>query len=127
MKKTYVVRSEEGEYWCGLGKWDKKLRKAQIFTSTQFADRVVYRYKEINPTIVEVRLEIVSETLTNADRIRSMSDEELAQAIYQGISSDACDYCKENDHHCTGHTCQGKADAAVILEWLQQPAEEVQK
>ena len=37
---------------------------------------------------------------TNADRIRAMSDEALAQAIYQGISSDACDYCKENDHHC---------------------------
>ncbi len=64
-------------------------------------------------------------TLTNADRIRAMSDEELAQLIYQGISSDACDYCKENDHHCTGRTCQGKADAEVILEWLRQPAEEV--
>lgn len=64
--------------------------------------------------------------MTNADRIRSMSDEELAQAIYQGISSDPCDYCKENDHHCTGHTCQGKADAEVILEWLQRPVEEAQ-
>ena len=61
--------------------------------------------------------------MTNADRIRAMSDEELAQAIYQGISSDACDYCKENDCHCTGHACQGKADAEVILEWLQQPVE----
>lgn len=84
MKKTYVVRSDAGGYWCGLGKWDKQLRKAQIFTSTQFADRVVYRYKEINPTIVEVRLEIVSETPTNADRIRAMSDEELAQAEQDG-------------------------------------------
>ena len=63
---------------------------------------------------------------TNGDRIRAMSDEEIAEAIYHGISSDACDYCKENDHHCTGHTCQGKAGKEVILEWLQQPAE-VQK
>lgn len=62
---------------------------------------------------------------TNGDRIRTMSDEEIAEAIDHGISSDACDYCKENDHHCTGHTCQGKADKEVILEWLQQPAEEV--
>lgn len=65
-------------------------------------------------------------TMTNADRIRAMNDEELAQAIYQGVSSDACDYCKENNAHCTGHTCQGKAAAEVILEWLQQPAKEAQ-
>ena len=74
----------------------------------------------------EFNQKVINAPPTNADRIRAMSDEELAQAIYQGISSDACDYCKENDHHCAGHTCQGKADAEVILEWLQQPAEEVQ-
>ena len=113
MKKTYVVRSEEGEYWCGLGKWDKQLRKAQIFTSTQFADRVVYRYKEINPTIVEVRLEIVSETLTNADRIRSMSDEELANMLTDfsnnggWVTETGREICYERH-----------------LEWLKQPAEE---
>ena len=61
---------------------------------------------------------------TNADRIRSMSDEELAEVIYNGISSDPCDYCKHNNLHCDGSPCKGKSHTEVVVEWLQQPAEE---
>ena len=61
---------------------------------------------------------------TNGDVIRSMSDEEMGQWIYDGISSDACDYCKHNDYNCNGSPCRGKAHTEVIVEWLQQPAEE---
>ena len=61
---------------------------------------------------------------SNAERIRSMSDEELAESIYNGISSDACDYCKHNNLHCDGSPCRGKAHTEIIVEWLQQIAEE---
>lgn len=63
-------------------------------------------------------------TQTNAEHIRSMSDEELAEVIYNGISSDPCDYCKHNNLHCEGSPCREKAHTEVIVEWLQQPAEE---
>lgn len=38
---------------------------------------------------------------TNADRIRAMSDEELAEQIINGISSDPCDCCEHN-HGASG-------------------------
>lgn len=62
------------------------------------------------------------ELITNADSIRSMTDEELAEVIYNGISSDPCDYCKHNNLHCDGSPCRGKAHTEIIVEWLQQPA-----
>ena len=48
---------------------------------------------------------------TNADRIRAMSDEELANIV-------VCPHCKTNWDKCTDDcfTCR--------LEWLKQPAEE---
>ena len=61
---------------------------------------------------------------TNADRIRAMSDEELAEWIRNGISSDACDYCKHNNFHCDGTPCMDKSEAETIIEWLRQPAKE---
>ena len=59
---------------------------------------------------------------TNADRIRSMSDEELADYIF-GVSvhekpcvlcSDDCDFCELTDEECKNRT----------LEWLQSEVEE---
>ena len=64
--------------------------------------------------------------MTNADRIRAMSDEELAKWILDGVSSDACDYCgHKNEEFCDGSPCRGAQDKDVIIAWLQQPAEEV--
>ena len=40
--------------------------------------------------------------MTNYERISNMNVEELAMAIYNGISSDPCDYCKHNNLHCNG-------------------------
>ena len=62
---------------------------------------------------------------TNADRIRCMSDEELAEWIYNGVSSDPCDYCEHNNGYCDGAPCKGKAHTEIIAERLKQPAEEV--
>ena len=59
-----------------------------------------------------------SQKPSNADKIRSMSDEELAQMLTVGKGTFACFKCQEfGDGECSmkcGERC---------LEWLQQPAE----
>jgi hypothetical protein len=58
--------------------------------------------------------------MTNADRIREMSDEELAEWINDtGVICNLCAYQKECDAHCSRETC-----IEGIAKWLQQPAEE---
>lgn len=57
---------------------------------------------------------------TNADKIRDMSDEELAKFLCNfrscGSSEHPCDGCK-SEHYChTGHN--------GMIDWLLQPAEE---
>ena len=49
--------------------------------------------------------------MTNGDRIRQMSDEELARAL---VNWD-CEMCSKN----ADVTCDGKCGAGV-LEWLKQ-------
>ena len=63
---------------------------------------------------------------TNADRIRSMSDEELATHLHD-IGWD-CHLCAEhgrldNDPLLRGEKCDEKC-VEHCLEWLKQPAEE---
>lgn len=53
--------------------------------------------------------------MTNADRIRAMSDEELASLI-MGIPDYPC------DEKIPAGECDEKCEKC-ILEWLQQPAE----
>ena len=68
-------------------------------------------------------------TMTNADRIRSMSDEELA-AVMMGIGSmeDKIHFC-QNLQECDEllETTDGGPEEkciGCILQWLQKPAEE---
>lgn len=60
-------------------------------------------------------------TMTNADRIRAMSDEELARFLADVSTSQTsrCDYCTYAKR-CTGKCIDG------VKDWLKQPAEEVQ-
>ena len=51
---------------------------------------------------------------TNADRIRSMTDEKLAELI----SSDFCEIICSPNTNCQYENCRGK-----ILNWLRQEAE----
>lgn len=60
--------------------------------------------------------EAVKSELTNGDKIRSMNDEELAQLILNGVSSDPCDYCIYNNAYCDGSPCRGKAEADTIID-----------
>ena len=62
-----------------------------------------------------------SQTPSNADRIRSMSDEELAMFLcnFRSYNADVyiCEGCKAEQYCHAGHT--------GTIDWLQQPAEKV--
>lgn len=55
----------------------------------------------------------------NADRIRAMSDEELAVFLSRGLK-EPCDYCQLAvfEGACTETLCED-----AMMKWLQQPAE----
>lgn len=70
-------------------------------------------------------LETVAQPMTNADRIRAMSDEELAEVIYKRIGGElTCGnlpQCKDdvdNDREIPDKRCIG-----CVLSWLRQPVE----
>ena len=58
---------------------------------------------------------------TNADRIRNMSDEELAELITGSLNFDCADYCDSFTQGCA-FNC-GKKDREIALKWLQSEAE----
>ena len=65
-------------------------------------------------------------TLTRADRIRAMSDEELAKAI---AGADWCEYCDQVQENGTCHAMElggplNQHCIAGCLKWLQKPVEE---
>ena len=60
---------------------------------------------------------------TNADRIRSMSDEEL-EAFLERVHENPCDACCGNWGQCRRNNAPEPICKNHFLEWLQQPAEE---
>ena len=58
-----------------------------------------------------------SQTPTNADRIRAMSDAQLVQMLTIGRGGFSCSKCAESED--CGQNCE-----VQCLKWLQQPAEE---
>ena len=60
---------------------------------------------------------------TNADRIRNMSDEELAELITGSLNFDCADYCDSFTQGCA-FNC-GKKDREIAVKWLQSEAEQV--
>lgn len=63
---------------------------------------------------------------TNADRIRAMSDEELASEMNQRSISTICDIVCQGDCKAiaTLNKTSGEVCKEIIMKWLQQPAEE---
>ena len=53
---------------------------------------------------------------TNADRIRSLSDEELAGWL---VDATVCERVCDEDEYCHGNECVKR-----VTDWLQQPAKE---
>ena len=70
--------------------------------------------------VVAFRNEQKKRVRTNADRIRAMSDEELAKFLCNFRS------CDSSEHPCNG--CQAELYCMIghngMIDWLQQPAEE---
>lgn len=65
----------------------------------------------------------VPKSVTNADRIRAMSDEELA-AFLERVHVDPCSACCDNLYWCRRNNAPEPICKNHFLEWLQQPAEE---
>ena len=58
---------------------------------------------------------------SNAQRIRNMDDEELAEFL---MDFDTCTYCDNSSaDECTYETCQ-EIGEPCLLEWLKQPVED---
>lgn len=62
--------------------------------------------------------------MTNFEKIKNMTMEEMATTINNGISSDPCDYCTYDETFCNCDPCVGKDDFDVIVEWLGSEVEE---
>ena len=84
----------------------------------QIEDAVDARREKLMAEILEGLDRLGKETnvLTNADRIRAMTDEELCEFLSK---CEFCDICPEGCDNCTYH---GDCDKR-LLDWLQQPAE----
>jgi hypothetical protein len=121
-KKMYVIQAEDGMFFCGMRYWDKQLRKAKIYHSLTYAKDVVDAYEESNCKIVEVSLAIVPEAKTNADRIRAMSDEELAVFLADKIDHGDCCDCRLECATYEGDKFEDSCHNAYY-RWLKQPAE----
>lgn len=121
-KKMYVVQSDDEMFYCGMRHWDKQLRKARIYHSWDYADDIASDYKERNCKIIEVSLAIEQKTKTNADRIRAMSDEELAKEFADCAIGLYCDTRKKGIPELPESVKREVFDS--LLEWLKQPAED---
>ena len=63
---------------------------------------------------------ILTYKITNADRIRSMNDEELAEFLEQ---FEACSCCEYGKIRCTfENPCVHEFAIAIIFKWLQSEA-----
>lgn len=66
------------------------------------------------PQVKEKALYELKGIKTNADKIRSMTDEELAQLMDNSLNYFNCDMCEFYVPHCNGEHCQ-----EYILKWLK--------
>lgn len=73
---------------------------------------------------IDTYFEIVeSDSHTNADRIRNMSDEEMAKRIASSPSFNCADYCDSFSDGCAFRCNRKERELAVTLKWLQSEAE----
>lgn len=74
-----------------------------------------------------------NKVLTNADRIRAMSDEELADFFFESpeIEFTVCEYCEYFGGHASDTPCKHdmgrcfiSAKNEAFKKWLKQPADQ---
>lgn len=61
--------------------------------------------------------------MTNADRIRAMSDEELAEFL-ENVHNSPCETCCDNLYWCRRNNAPEPACKNHFADWLRQPVEE---
>ena len=105
------------------------LKRAQIDTADQLQkmtddDLLCLRNMGVG-TLKEIREKVeYVKTMTNADRIRSMSDEELGAFIIS-ISDEGWPFACQNKPECyNGVPAPGLCEKC-FMDWLRKPAEEV--
>lgn len=98
------------EYPCIYFEKDGKCRK--------FSDDTVISYCVMGPC--------PEQKLSNADRIRDMSDEELANEMRERSISTICDIVCQGECKAiaTLNKTSNEVCKEIIMKWLQQPAEE---
>ena len=64
----------------------------------------------------DAKEQLVRVVATNADRIRAMSDEELARWL---VDATVCERVCDEDEYCHGNECVKR-----VTDWLQQPVKE---
>lgn len=67
--------------------------------------------------------ELVDIKATNADRIRNMSDEEMAERIAGGSNFNCADYCDSFSDGCAFRCNMKERELELTLKWLQSEAE----
>lgn len=91
--------------------WLKSIKEKYIHGGDDFYDHQRRTAIDYAVMMLEQKLQ------TNADRIRAMSDEKLADVFGKLVHCGGCpmrDNCKVDNLPCNN----------VLLEWLKQPAEE---
>lgn len=118
-KRFIVMRNNRSEVWCGLSKHfyfkpisEVKDTSVKTYRSQAQAEAGCSSWDR-NFEVVPVTESIVIDSMTNADRIRAMSDEELAEFLAS----------VENRRSASGGGAQW-CGMAHALKWLQQPAED---
>lgn len=86
-----------------ISMWERGLRKPKYETLVRIADAIGINVNRLLQT-----------PMTNADRIRAMSDEELAEFIRWDI----CVKIRGDNRMCNGMCDE------CVTEWLKQPAKE---
>ena len=84
---------------------------------------VTYRGSACSALRSTYGIDIDPEIITNADRIRDMSDEELAEFL-ERVHDNPCDACCGNGGQCRRNNAPEPVCQKHFLKWLQQPAEE---
>ena len=116
-----MTLNEEIEY-LQSGNWYDKVRA--VLPTDEYL-KLGWAIGDILETL-ELFRSLVPEPQTNADRIRAMSDEELANTMYSNPIFIVCDAVCKGNCAAIDTLNDTKEDACkrTILEWLRQPAEE---
>ena len=121
-----VTRNDIITHCFGKHEPDPAWCEIKTLEGTMIANAGDYIIQGVNGEIYPCKADIFQKTYTedkpktNADRIRSMNDEELAKAI---VSKRYTGACNDFDIPYNGNCCHNCEKCDAIIKWLQQPAE----